>query len=375
MSGRGFGTVRKLPSGRWQVRYRGPDGHRRSAPRTFETKKAAERWLSTTEVQILQGDWIDPERSKITVHEYVERWIDQRPGLRPKTLSLYRWLLRAHVKSTAMGGTQLGKLTTPMVRQWRSERLAAGVSEITTAKAYRLVRAALNTAVDEDKIIPRNPVRVKGADKEDSPERPVLSVAQVFALARAVPERYRLVILLTSFLSLRWGEASALTRADITDGAESVRIGKAMVEVAGLGLVVSRPKSRAGVRTLTVPEAIRPDILAHLEKYVDNRPDAYVFTGLRGNPLRRSNFTKNVNWKVATMSVGLPGIHIHDLRHAGNLWASKSGMSTKDLMSRMGHDDMRAALIYQRATDDAERRISEDLSQMAKDYRDGRSSA
>ncbi|MFD9550111.1 hypothetical protein ACFWBG_22140 [Nocardia salmonicida] len=70
-----------------------------------------------------------------------------------------------------------------------------------------------------------------------------------------------------------------------------------------------------------------------------------------------------------------PGIHVHDLRHAGNLWPSKSGMSTKDLMSRMGHDDMRAALIYQRATDDAERRIASDLSQMAKDYRDGRSSA
>ncbi|MFD4458620.1 hypothetical protein [Nocardia sp. NPDC058480] len=84
-----------------------------------------------------------------------------------------------------------------------------------------------------------------------------------------------------------------------------------------------------------VPEAIRPDILAHLEKYVDNRPDAYVFTGLRGNPMRRSNFTKNATWKVATMSVGPPGIHIHDLRHAGGLWASKSGMSTKDLMSRM----------------------------------------
>lgn len=158
----------------------------------------------TTEVQILQGDWIDPERSKVHVDQYVERWIDQRPGLRPKTLDLYRWLLRAHIKSTALGGTELGKLTTPMVRQWRSERLEAGTSEITTAKAYRLVRAALNTAVDEDRIIPRNPCRVKGAGDEDSPERPVLSVAQVFALAGAVPERYRVLILLTAFLSLRW---------------------------------------------------------------------------------------------------------------------------------------------------------------------------
>ncbi|MEV0080458.1 tyrosine-type recombinase/integrase [Nocardia neocaledoniensis] len=375
MSKRGFGSLRKLPSGRWQARYRGPDGQMRPAPRTFETKKAAEQWLSTTEVQILQGDWIDPERSKVHVDQYVERWIDQRPGLRPKTLDLYRWLLRAHIKSTALGGTELGKLTTPMVRQWRSERLEAGTSEITTAKAYRLVRAALNTAVDEDRIIPRNPCRVKGAGDEDSPERPVLSVAQVFALAGAVPERYRVLILLTAFLSLRWGEAAALTRADFTEGAASVRIGKALVEIAGQGLVVARPKSRAGVRTLTVPEAIRRDVLAHLLKHVDNRPDAYVFTGLRGNPLRRSNFTQIVKWKRVATSVGLSGIHFHDLRHAGNLWASKSGMSTKDLMARMGHDDMRAALIYQRATDDAERRIADDLSRMATEYREGRSSA
>ncbi|MFD5175413.1 tyrosine-type recombinase/integrase [Nocardia sp. NPDC058379] len=331
--------------------------------------------MSTTEVQILSGDWIDPERSKIAVDQYIERWIDQRPRLRPKTLDLYRWLLRAHIRSTSLGGTELGKLTTPMVRQWRSDRLAAGTSEITTAKAYRLLRAALNTAVDEDRILPRNPCRVKGAGDEDSPDRPVLSIAQVFALAGAVPERYRVLVLLTAFLSLRWGEAAALTRADFADGAASVRIGKALVEIAGQGLVVAQPKSRAGVRTLTVPEDIRRDVLAHLLMYVDNRPDAYVFTGLRGNPLRRSNFTQIVKWKKVATSVGLAGIHFHDLRHAGNIWASKSGMSTKDLMARMGHDDMRAALIYQRATDDAERRIADDLSRMAKEYREGRSSA
>ncbi|MGW4069448.1 hypothetical protein [Nocardia grenadensis] len=45
---------------------------------------------------------------------------------------------------------------------------------------------------------------------------------------------------------------------------------------------------------------------------------------------------------------------------------------TRDLMARMGHDDMRAALIYQRATDDAERRIADDLSRMTKQYREGR---
>ncbi|WP_234012397.1 tyrosine-type recombinase/integrase [Nocardia cyriacigeorgica] len=365
--------MRKLPSGRWQARYRGPDGQMRPAPRTFATKKSAEQWLSTTEVQILQGDWIDPERSKVTVASYVQRWIDQRPGLRPKTVGLYEWLLQKHIEPTELGGTELGRLTTPIVRQWRAERLDSGVSEIATAKAYRLVRAALNTAVDEDKIIPRNPCRVRGADKEYSPERPVLTIAQVFTLAAAVPDRYRVLVLLTAFCSLRWGEVTALTREDFSDGAVSVRIGKALVELPGKGLVVSPPKSRAGLRTLTVPEAIRADVLAHLDEYVADAPTSYVFTGLRGNPLRRSNFSQIVKWGKLTASVGLAGVHFHDLRHAGNLWASKSGMSTKDLMARMGHDDMRAALIYQRATDDAERRIAEDLSRMATAYREGRS--
>ncbi|WP_019932267.1 tyrosine-type recombinase/integrase [Nocardia sp. BMG111209] len=371
MGKRGFGNARQLPSGRWQARYRGPDGQMRPAPRTFATKRAAEQWLSTTEVQILHGDWIDPERSRVLVRDYVATWIDQRPGLRPKTQELYRWLLGKHIASTSLGGVQVGRLTTPMIRQWRADRIAVGVSELVLAKAYRLLRAAMSTAVDEDKLISRNPCKVRGADKENSPERPVLTVAQVFALAAAVPDRYRVLILLTAFDSLRWGEVSALTRADFSEGAETVRIAKAFVELPGKGLVVSSPKSRAGIRTLTVPEALRADVLAHLETYVGTDPAAYVFTGQRGNPLRRSNFAQLCGWSKVTARIGLTGTHFHDLRHAGNLWASKSGMSTKDLMARMGHDDMRAALIYQRATDDAERRIADDLSEMARRYREG----
>ena len=50
-------------------------------------------------------------------------------------------------------------------------------------------------------------------------------------------------------------------------------------------------------------------------------------------------------------------------------------MSTKDLMARMGHDDMRAALIYQRATSDADERIADRLSELAYEYRESRESA
>lgn len=46
----------------------------------------------------------------------------------------------------------------------------------------------------------------------------------------------------------------------------------------------------------------------------------------------------------------MPGLHFHDLRHTGNTLAAEADVSTKDLLARMGHADMRAALIYQWAT-------------------------
>ena len=57
----------------------------------------------------------------------------------------------------------------------------------------------------------------------------------------------------------------------------------------------------------------------------------------------------------------LPGFHFHDLRHTGNNLAAASGASTRELMHRMGHGSMRAALIYQHATSQRDREIADAL--------------
>lgn len=99
-----------------------------------------------------------------------------------------------------------------------------------------------------------------------------------------------------------------------------------------------------------------------MRTYVDTAPDALLFTGPKGGALRRAHFNNLVRWVETVRRLGVPELHFHDLRHTGNLWATQTGASTKDLMSRMGHDDMRAALIYQRATSAADRRIADGLS-------------
>ena len=57
-------------------------------------------------------------------------------------------------------------------------------------------------------------------------------------------------------------------------------------------------------------------------------------------------------------SAGAARFHFHDLRHTGNTLAAASGASTRELMQRMGHASMRAALIYQHATSERDREIA-----------------
>src|SRR5215470_15570889 len=185
---RRFGNIRKRAFGRYQIRYPGPDGRMRAGPETYERKSDAERAVSLIEAQMISGEWADSDRSKIKLQDYAAYWIAQRAGLRPRTVDLYTWLCGKHI-NPHLGGVPLGRLTTPMIREWRAKLLRGGVSVSMAAKAYRLLRSILTTAVEEDKILPRNPGRVRGAGTELTPERPVLTVAQVFELAELVGRR------------------------------------------------------------------------------------------------------------------------------------------------------------------------------------------
>ena len=82
----------------------------------------------------------------------------------------------------------------------------------------------------------------------------------------------------------------------------------------------------------------------------------------RDGPLRRGNFNKAAGWLQAVDELGMPGLHFHDLRHTGNTHAARAGASLADLMARMGHDNVRAAITYQHASSEEDRAIAESLS-------------
>jgi integrase len=353
---RRFGSIRQLPSGQYQIRYPGPDGRLRTGAVTYKDKNAAGRALSLIEAQLITGEWTDPQRGKVKLNDYAGKWVNQRPNLRPRTVELYRWLLAKHI-APQLGNISIGNMSPELIRDWRAELLASGVSESTTAKAYRLLRAVLMTAA-EDRIIPRNPCRIRGAGDENPAERPVLTIEQVYDLADRMEDgRFRALVLLVTFASLRWGEAIALRRCDIDLEACAVMIKRQYVELSGQ-LVIGPPKSRAGVRNIGIPKSVIPALLNHIDTYVGPQATDLLFTGARGGVLRRGNFRRASGWAKAVAALGVPGLHFHDLRHTGNMLAAP-GTSLADLKARMGHDSARAALIYQHATAQADQAIAE----------------
>jgi integrase len=343
------------------VRAAGPDGIDRPAPSTFPSKGAAERWLTLTEAEVMRGDWISPDAGLVSLADFAQSWVAERPNLRPKTVQLYEGLVRIHLVP-ALGRLAVQDITEPHVRRWRKNLLDAGVGPVTVAKAYRLLKAILNTAVD-DGLIRRNPCRLNGAGQENSPERTVLTLRQVFDLADAIDPRYRALIYLAVFCGLRWGELAALRRRHIDLPGGVLRVEASVAELIDGSLVTGPPKSAAGKRQLTIPASILPDVAAHLDRYTLPGDDSLIFTGPKNAPLRRSNFTRQ--WRTVTVATGLTGFHFHDLRHTGNMLAAATGASLRELMDRMGHSTTRAALIYQHSSTERDRLIAAGISKLA----------
>ena len=206
-----------------------------------------------------------------------------------------------------------------------------------------MLRAILSTAVT-DKRIRENPCQIKGADKESSPERPVLSVPEVFRLADAMAPRYRALVLLATFGNMRWGELAGLRRRYLDLDGRRVRVVETVYE---FGQLVKGHTQIGGEQA--------EDHLARADHARAAAAPGHlfggwprwlcVFVGVKGGQLRRSNFSKP--WARAQAKAGLPDdLHVYDLRHTGNTLAAEAGASLGELMNRMGHSSTRAARIY-----------------------------
>ena len=357
MTRRDFGTTRRLPSGRWQARFSAPDGSRLAAERTFATRAEAASYLAGVRADLDRGSYVDPTVSSETFGDYATTWLAQRADLRPRTAELYEGLLNRHLLPH-LATVPLARLTPAVVRRWHAGRLQAGVGRSTVAKAYRLLKTILNTAV-ADEVLARNPCLLRGAGSERTPERVPPTLLEAHALAEAIQPRWRMLVLLATWSGLRWGELVALRRGSIDLASGRLAVTDQLVETQH-GRELGPPKTDAGRRIVHLPPHLMPELVDHLNRWVEPEAEAWLFCGPLGAPLARRNFT--THWTRARLRAGLPNVRFHDLRHLSATLAASTGASTRELMARMGHSSPRAALIYQHATTDRDQAVAKAMS-------------
>lgn len=343
---------------RYDVRWRLAEGEQRC--QTFVRRKDAETFVRTLGRDRLDGLVIDPNSGDVAFAEYASRWIETRlvkgRPLAPTTRSQYQELL-----ANTLGPFEkvpLRAIAPEGVRAWYSNLLDTKGAD-RAAKGYRLLRAVLNTAVD-DRRIGHNPCRIRGGGQYTAKERPLVETSVVLALASAIDPTLRCLVLLAGFVGLRPEELLALTRADLDLDRRRVRIESTSQEVNGLGRVAGPPKSEAGKRTLVIPRFVAADLASHLASWAQPGDSGIVFTGKRGEPLTRGIMYREWYRALALVPAAPPGLRIYDLRHhAATLVARKPGVTTKELMVHIGHSSFRAALTYQHASEERNEEIAD----------------
>ncbi|HUZ41017.1 MAG TPA: site-specific integrase [Acidimicrobiales bacterium] len=340
--------------------------------KTFRLRRDAKSHKRKVEGDENTGLLIDPRGGETIFGPYAASWIEHRlvrgRPLTPATAQGYRRLLARNIKAT-FAKTSLRKMTPERVREWHSTLVAdAGADQ--PAKSYRLLRAILNTALADD-LISRNPCRIAGDGTEHAPERPILDTATVLDLADTIDSRLRAFVLLAGFGGLRPGELFGLERQDIDPLRGTVHVRRETHEIAHVrnpdgsiakkyGRTITEPKSQAGKRNVALPRVVMDELRAHVDAFAAPGLSGVIFTRSTGRYLRRRDLSEA--WKTACETLGLEGVHPHDLRHhAATTMARIPGVTTRELMARIGHSSPRAALIYQHATEERDRAVADHL--------------
>lgn len=359
--------VRKLPSGRWQASYAGPDGKRHPAPSTFHTKADAEGWLGT-ERRLIEGEtWVAPvqraaaaRRSRVRFEEYADRWVVER-DLKPRTVEGYRHLLGKYLLPT-FGQVAVEKIAPADVRSWWA-RLDPSHPTV-NQRTYVLLKGICATAV-EDEILAANPcrIRMKTSERAAAKEVRPATQEQLAVILAAMPPARRLLVLLGAWCALRRGELLELRRKDVDQSAGTLRITRAVQWIHN-EVVIGPPKSAAGTRTVAIPPHLLPLVDEHLAAYVMAGKEALVFTGADGV----SHLTPTAlqgSWAKARRAAGRDDLRLHDLRHTGATMAAMAGATLAELQARLGHSSANAALRYQHAVQGRDAQIAAALSAMA----------
>jgi len=316
----------------YRVRYRKPDG-KQTDKRGFTTKRDAERWANRVEVSKMDGGYVAPSLGRATVGELGPAWLDRQKGhMKPSGFRSYDSAWRNHVLPR-WEHTQINRISYSEVQAWVAG-LSKRIGPSMVANTYSVLARILDDAV-RDRILASNPARGVKLPKRAPRHNVYLTTGQLDALARE-SGRYGSLVMLLGVGGLRWGEAAALTVADVDFLRRQVRLHRNAVKVGGTFEVGSLKSNRN--RTVVLPafvmDALAPDAEGRGRDDLLWPSEAGSYLG---PPSSTGSWLSGAVARCRKADDTFPRVTAHDLRHTAASLAISAGANPKVVQRMLGH--------------------------------------
>ncbi len=321
---------------RYRVRYRTPD-HRQTTKRGFRTKRDAEAFANTVEVQKLSGDYVAPTLGRIPVGDLAPDWLLRKQSdVAPSNYRTLESAWRTHV-SPMWGTARIAEIEPASVERWIADMTRRGCSPTTVIRAYGVLAGILDDAVKSRRLA-KNPSRgVENLPRKTAKRHVYLSADDVARLADESGQHYRLV-LTKAYTGLRWGELIALRVKDIEFLRRRLSVHDNAVQL-GVDHAEGLTKSRRG-RSVPVPQFILDELAQQCKGKVLTD---LVFPGPDGRYLPRPK--SDGGWFAgAVKRAKVQTITPHDLRHTTASLAVSAGVNVLALARMLGHTSAKVTL-------------------------------
>lgn len=352
------GHLRQRSPGSWELKYDvdRADGRRRTVYRSFKgTRREAQAELARQLAAAADGTHVEP--SKITVAQHIYARFEQWKAsgtVSPKTAEGYAGLIDHHIVPH-LGNKLLQKLTTRDIEAWHSTLLTsgrkgrygrpdgqAGLSTRTIGHAHRVLGKALREGMRHDLVL-RNVATIQRAPKVTADEMVISTPEQVAELpARLEGHALAAPAIVALFTGMRRGEILALRWGNVDLAGKIIKVRESL-EATKAGLRFKPPKSKAGVRDITLPVIVVETLQAHRKVLLERRlmlgqgklgDDDLAFPAWDGSPQHPDVFGST--WIKLAKELGL-GVSFHGLRHTHASQLIDAGVDVVTIARRLGH--------------------------------------
>ena len=331
-----------------------------------KTKTDVNRRLTELKEKVKAGEL--PSGRIPTVAEWMTYWLEQIAAkkVRPTTLRGYTTCVNRYI-IPLLGDRRLDRLQPEHIADAWQHLVEVGapgaenprpLSSTTAHQCHRILSRALKVAHQRGHAT-RNAAALIDAPQPREEEIVPLSkddAKRIIELAKGRRNGARWRVALA--LGLRQGEALGLTWQHVDLDAGTLAVRQSLSRVKGQGLVFGPVKSRAGKRTLALPQQLLDELRAHRKRQNEERLAAgswyddadLVFAREDGRPIDPKIDWRE--WKALCKEAGVPDARLHDARHTAATMLLAMGVPMRVVMEILGHSRITVTQRYVHVLDE-----------------------